>query len=81
MRWHWAQGADLVVTTAATTNTERHTLEENKSGFSVSTVGIGYSKGQEQQTSSSESVTQVGSVLTGQLQQDRHRRHGERAAA
>nr|WP_307732171.1 hemagglutinin repeat-containing protein [Massilia aurea] len=56
---------DLIVTTAATTNTERHTLEEKKSGFSVSAVGIGYSKGQEQRASSSESVTQVGSVLTG----------------
>ncbi|WP_343828854.1 hemagglutinin repeat-containing protein [Massilia aurea] len=58
-------GRDLIVTTAAMTNTERHTLEEKKSGFSVSAGGIGYSKGQEQQTSGSESVTQVGSVLTG----------------
>jgi len=58
-------GRDLIVTTAATTSTERHTLEEKKSGFSVSAGGIGYSKGQEQRASGSESVTQVGSVLTG----------------
>jgi filamentous hemagglutinin len=58
-------GRDLLVTTVASEGSEKHTSEEKKSGFSFGGGGIGYSKSQQKQASNGDTVTQVGSSLSG----------------
>ncbi|OFA05368.1 hemagglutinin repeat-containing protein [Duganella phyllosphaerae] len=61
-----AAGRDVLVSSAGQTNVEQHTSEKKKSGFSLDArQGIGYSKGQDNTAGNSETVTQVGSVLSG----------------
>ncbi|USX11997.1 hemagglutinin repeat-containing protein [Oxalobacteraceae bacterium OTU3CAMAD1] len=59
-------GRDLLVSSAAQTGSENHSAEHKKSGFSLDiTEGVGYTKSQDNKTGSSNTVTQVGSVLSG----------------
>ncbi|QBQ36695.1 hemagglutinin repeat-containing protein [Pseudoduganella plicata] len=58
-------GRDLLVTTVASEGSEKHTHEEKKSGFSFGAGGMGYSKSQQKQASDGDTVTQVGSMLSG----------------
>lgn len=58
-------GRDLLVSSAAQSNTEQHSEEHKKSGFSLDiTEGIGYSKTQNKNASNGDTITQVGSVLS-----------------
>jgi filamentous hemagglutinin len=59
-------GRDLLVSSAAQTNTEQHSEEHQKSGFSLDfKQGIGYSKTDSANANNGDTVTQVGSVLSG----------------
>ncbi|NVM78453.1 filamentous hemagglutinin [Duganella sp. SG902] len=59
-------GRDLLVSSAAQTNTEQHSEEHQKSGFSLDfKQGIGYSKTESANANNGDTVTQVGSVLSG----------------
>lgn len=62
-----AAGRDLAVTSAVQVDEERHSSERKKSGFSLSAAdGVGYSKSNQQQNSSVNSTTQLGSTLSGE---------------
>jgi filamentous hemagglutinin len=57
---------DLVVSSAQQTDTDQHSSEQKKTGFSFNwTDGLNFSKAQQQQDSSSQSTTQVVSTLSG----------------
>jgi filamentous hemagglutinin len=59
-------GRDLLVSSAAQTDSEQHSAEQKKSGFSLDiTSGIGYSKSADNKANNANTVTQVGSVLSG----------------
>jgi filamentous hemagglutinin len=58
-------GRDLNVISVASTGSENHTHDEKSSGFSFGAGGVGYSKSTQTQAGNSDTVTQVGSVLSG----------------
>nr|WP_308937213.1 hemagglutinin repeat-containing protein [Duganella vulcania] len=60
-------GRDLLVSSAQQTDSEKHSEEHQRSGFSfnVASGALGYSKSDEAKARNGETVTQVGSVLSG----------------
>ncbi|GJI97212.1 hypothetical protein RugamoR57_39300 [Duganella caerulea] len=60
-------GRDLLVSSAQQTDSEKHSEEHQRSGFSfnVASGALGYSKSDEAKARNSDTVTQVGSVLSG----------------
>ena len=57
---------DLLVSSAEQSNSERHSAEHKKSGFSLDfTEGVGYSKAQNSAGSDTDTITQIGTVLSG----------------
>ena len=58
-------GRDLVVTSGQQTVDESHSAESKKSGFSLTTYGVGYTASAQQQNGTTQSTTQLGSTLSG----------------
>ncbi|MYM87485.1 hypothetical protein GTP91_09865, partial [Rugamonas sp. FT82W] len=60
-------GRDLLVSSAQQTDSENHSEEHQRSGFSfnVASGALGYSKSEEAKARNGDTVTQVGSVLSG----------------
>jgi len=60
-------GRDLLVSSAQQGDSEKHSEQHQSSGFSfnVASGGLGYSKSEQAKAGNSDTVTQVGSVLSG----------------
>ncbi|MQA41712.1 hemagglutinin repeat-containing protein [Rugamonas aquatica] len=60
-------GRDLLVSSAQQSDSEKHSEQHQRSGFSfnVASGALGYSKSEQAKAGNSDTVTQVGSVLSG----------------